>query len=168
MDAFASLADGFAVALQPGNLLAALLGCLIGTVIGVLPGIGPVTGVALLIPLTYGQPPVTAIITMAGIYYGAMYGGALTSILVNAPGESASVVTTLDGYQMARQGRGGVALGLAAIASFVAGTFGVLFLMLFAPTMADVALTFGPPENFALMVLGLTTVSGLGSGDTLK
>ncbi len=168
MEGFSGLLNGFAAALQPENLLAAFLGCLFGTMIGVLPGIGPVTGVALLIPLTFGQEPVTALIMLAGIYYGAMYGGALTSILVNAPGESASVVTTIDGYQMAKQGRGGVALGLSAIASFVAGTIGVVFLMVLAPTMADVALNFGPAENFALMVLGLTTVAGLGTGSTLR
>lgn len=139
-----------------------------GTVIGVLPGIGPVTGVALLIPLTYSYDPVTAIIMMAGIYYGAMYGGALTSILINAPGESASVVTTLDGYQMAKQGKAGTALGLAAIASFVAGTIGLVLLMFLAPSMANIALKFGPAENFSLMVLGLTTVAGLGSGSTVK
>ena len=163
-----ALLEGFAVATQPHNLLAAFLGCLIGTAIGALPGIGPVTGVALLLPLTFGQPAVTAIIMLAGIYYGAMYGGAITSILVNAPGESASVVTALDGYQMARQGRGGVALALSAISSFVAGTVGVVLLMLLAPSMAEVALRFGPPENFALMLLGLTTVAGLGSGSTVK
>ncbi|HEY8486345.1 MAG TPA: tripartite tricarboxylate transporter permease [Limnochordales bacterium] len=162
------LLQGFSVALQPHNLLAAFAGCLIGTAIGALPGIGPVSGVALLLPLTFGQQPVTAIIMLAGIYYGAMYGGAITSILVNAPGESASVVTALDGYQLARQGRGGLALALSAIGSFVAGTLGVVFLMLLAPTMAEVALRFGPPENFALMVLGLTTVAGLGSGSLAK
>ncbi len=168
MEAFTGLMGGFAVALQPANLLAAFIGCLIGTIIGVLPGIGPVSAVALLLPLTFGQPAVTSIIMLAGIYYGAMYGGALTSILINAPGESASVVTTLDGYQMAKQGRGGVALGISAIASFVAGTIGVLLLMLLAPAMADVALSFGPAENFALMILGLTTVAALGSGNTVK
>ena len=168
MENLTALLQGFSVALQPHNLLAAFIGCLIGTAIGALPGIGPVTGVALLLPLTFGQQPVTAIIMLAGIYYGAMYGGAITSILVNAPGESASVVTAIDGYQMARQGRGGVALALSAIASFVAGTLGVVFLMLLAPTMAEVALRFGPPENFALMLLGLTTVAGLGTGSTVK
>ena len=131
---------GFSVAVTPFNLLLAFIGVFLGTVIGVLPGIGPMTGVALLIPLTFGMTPTSAIILMAGIYYGAMYGGSTTSILVNTPGESSSVVTCLDGYQMAKKGRAGPALAAAAIGSFVAGTFATLMLMLFGPWVAQIAL----------------------------
>src|SRR5512136_2604361 len=133
MDFWNNLALGFSVAVTPFNLLLALVGVFLGTIIGVLPGIGPMTGVALLIPLTFGMQPTGAIILMAGIYYGAMYGGSTTSILVNTPGESSSVVTCLDGYQMAKTGRAGPALATAAIGSFVAGTFATLMLMLFGP-----------------------------------
>jgi putative tricarboxylic transport membrane protein len=168
MNAAHFLAGGFATALSPVNLFYCFVGALMGTVIGVLPGIGPISGVALLIPFTFGMNPTTAMIMMAGVYYGAMYGGSTTSILINTPGENSSVVTTLDGYQMARQGRAGAALAVAAIGSFIAGTISVLLLMIMAPTLAEVAIKFGPPEYFALMVLGLTAVASLGEGNMLK
>src|SRR5213596_3934319 len=154
MDIFNNLATGFAVALAPINLLYCFLGSLVGTAIGVLPGLGPPATIALLLPVTYGIPATSAVILLAGIFYGAMYGGSTTSILLNIPGEAASVVTCLDGYQMARKGRAGPALGIAAIASFVAGTVGVLGLMLVAPPIAKFALSFSSPEYFALMSLG--------------
>ncbi len=167
-DILQHLALGFSIALEPTNLLYAFLGCLVGTLIGVLPGIGPAGGMALLIPLIYGKSPASAVILLAGIYYGAMYGGSTTSILLNLPGEAASVVTTLDGYQMAKQGRAGPALCIAAIGSFVAGTLSVVLLMLIGPPLARFALRFGPAESFALMVFGLTTVSSLAGGSLLK
>ncbi len=163
-----NVALGFGVAGTPMNLLLCLVGVFLGTVIGVLPGIGPMTGVALLIPLTFSLNPNSAIILMAGIYYGAMYGGSTTSILVNAPGESSSVVTCLDGYQMAKKGRAGPALAAAAIGSFVAGTFATLMLMLFGPWVAGIALQFGPPEFFSLMVAGLTIVTSLAGRSLVK
>lgn len=168
MDAFNYLAGGFATALSPMNLVYCFIGALVGTVIGVLPGIGPISGVAMLIPFTFGMNPTTAMIMMAGVYYGAMYGGSTTSILINTPGENSSVVTTLDGYQMARQGRAGAALAVAAIGSFIAGTISVVLLMLMAPALANVAVKFGPPEYFSLMVLGLTAVASLGEGNMIK
>ncbi len=162
------LGYGLQIALVPINLLYAFIGCLVGTLIGVLPGIGPAGGMALLIPLTYGKEPASAIILLAGIYYGAMYGGSTTSILLNVPGEAASVVTTLDGYQMARKGRAGPALSIAAIGSFIAGTIGVALLMLLGPPLAKVALQFGPAETFALMVFGLSTVTSLAGKSVRK
>jgi putative tricarboxylic transport membrane protein len=159
---------GFSVALSPLNLLYALIGCLLGTLIGVLPGIGPVATIAMLLPITYGLPPVAALIMLAGIYYGAQYGGSTTSILVNLPGEASSAVTCLDGYQMARKGRAGAALGIAAIASFVAGTVGVAALMLVAPPLAKFALRFSSPEYFALMSLGLALVVLLAGRSIVK
>jgi putative tricarboxylic transport membrane protein len=159
---------GFSIALTPFNLLVALAGVMVGQLLGALPGIGPVSGVALLLPLTFGMHPTSGIIMLSGIYYGSQYGGTITSVLINTPGESASVVTCLDGYQMALQGRAGPALGIAALGSFVAGTFGVVLLMLMSPTLARWALSFGPPETFALMLLGLTTVTGLTGGHALK
>ena len=167
MEILGHLGYGFGIALQPINLLYAFIGCLVGTLIGVLPGIGPAGGMALLIPLTYGKEPASAIILLSGIYYGAMYGGSTTSILLNVPGEAASVVTALDGYQMARQGRAGPALAIAAIGSFVAGTIGIVFLMLLGPPMAQAALRFGPAETFALMVFGLSMVTSL-AGRSLR
>lgn len=161
MEILASLTKGFGVALTPVNLLYTLIGTVAGTVIGVLPGIGPVAGVAMLIPFSYGMNPTTAMIMMAGIYYGAMYGGSTTSILLNLPGESSSVMTCLDGYQMARKGRAGAALGMAAFSSFIAGTLSVVGLMLLAPVLAAFALRFGPPEYFALALLGITLVTSL-------
>ena len=161
MEILPSLIRGFSVALTPINLLYNLIGTVAGTMIGVLPGIGPVAGVAMLIPFSYGMNPTTAMIMMAGVYYGAMYGGSTTSILLNLPGESASVMTCLDGYQMARKGRAGAALGMAAFSSFIAGTLSVAGLMLLAPLLAAFALRFGPPEYFGLSLFGITLVTSL-------
>jgi putative tricarboxylic transport membrane protein len=159
---------GFAVALQPTNLLYCFIGVFIGTLIGVLPGIGPVGAMSLLFPITFKATPEAAIIMLAGIYYGAMYGGSTTSILVNIPGEAASVVTCLDGYQMARKGRAGPALGMCAIGSFIGGTASIIGLMLLAPPLSLFALAFGPPEYFSLMVLGLTILIYLAHGSMAK
>ncbi len=159
---------GFASAVSPINLLFCFIGVTMGTIIGVLPGIGPVAGTAMLIPFTFGMNATSAMIMLAGIYYGTMYGGSTTSILVNLPGESASVMTCLDGYQMARKGRAGAALGISAIGSFIAGTLSVLGLMLLAPPLANFALKFGPPEYFSLMVLGMTLVVALVGEDLIK
>jgi putative tricarboxylic transport membrane protein len=161
MDVLASLAGGFATALQPEYLLFAAVGVTLGTLIGVLPGIGPALTVALLLPLTYSFDPIGAFIMFAGIYYGGMYGGSTTSILLNTPGESASIVTTLEGFQMAKRGRGGPALATAAIGSFVAGTISTIAITLFAPVVAKVALAFQPADYFALMVLAFVSVSAL-------
>src|SRR5213075_269716 len=158
---------GFGVAVTPIHLLYALIGCLLGTLIGVLPGIGPVATIAMLLPITFNLSPVASLIMLAGIYYGAQYGGSTTAILVNVPGESSSVVTALDGYQMARQGRAGAALATAAIASFFAGTVSTFLLALFAPPLAELALKFGPAEYFALMVLGLVASIVLARGSLL-
>jgi putative tricarboxylic transport membrane protein len=152
---------GFSVALTPVHLLYCFVGVVVGTAIGVLPGIGPVTTVAMLVPLTFGMTPTAALIMLAGIYYGSQYGGSTTAILINTPGESSSVMTCLDGYQMARRGRAGPALGMAAIGSFVAGTASVVLLMLLARPLVRVALEFGPAEYFAIMVLALLTLGGL-------
>ncbi|OGP63567.1 MAG: transporter [Deltaproteobacteria bacterium RBG_13_49_15] len=168
MDLFHYLGTGFSVALQPINLLYCFVGVFIGTLIGVLPGIGPVGAMSLLLPLTFKSTPESALIMLAGIYYGSMYGGSTTSILVNIPGEAASVVTCLDGYQMALQGRAGPALGMAAFGSFIAGTFAILGLMLVAPPLAEFALRFGPPEYFSLMVLGMSILIYLAHGSMLK
>jgi len=168
MDIVAGLGQGFAVALQPINLLYCFIGVFIGTLVGVLPGIGPVSAMSLLLPVTLSGTPEAGIIMMAGIYYGSMYGGSTTSILVNIPGEAASVVTCIDGHEMAKQGRAGPALGMAALASFAAGTFAVLALMLVAPSLARVAIAFGPPEYFSLMLLGLTILSFLSQGSMAK
>ncbi len=168
MDLLANLQMGFSVALMPMNLLYCLFGVTLGTLIGILPGIGPAATLALLLPMTFGMNPASALIMMAGIYYGAMYGGSTTSILLSIPGESSSVMTCLDGYQMAKQGRAGAALAIAAIASFVAGTFGVVMLMLVAVPLADSALKFGPPEFFALMLWGLSAVAYLSERSLVK
>jgi putative tricarboxylic transport membrane protein len=162
------LLQGFQIALQPSNLFYAFLGCLAGTFVGVLPGLGPTATISLLMFITLKLPPVSAIIMLAGIYYGVMYGGSTTSILVNIPGEAASVVTCLDGHQMARQGRAGPALGISAFGSFIAGTVGLVLLTVTAPPLAEMALKFGPPEYFALMVVGLTLVSYLSEGPLWK
>jgi len=162
------LLTGFATVLTPTNLLFCFFGVTMGTIIGVLPGVGPVAGTAMLVPFTFGMNATTAIIMLAGIYYGAMYGGSTTSILVNLPGESSSVMTCLDGYQMARKGRAGAALGIAAIGSFIAGTLSVLGLMLLAPPLAEFAIRFGPPEYFALMALGMTLVISLVGESMIK
>ena len=168
MDLFANLAFGFAVAFSLQNLLYCFIGVLVGTLIGVLPGIGPLATIAMLLPLTFNVPPVAALIMLAGIYYGAQYGGSTTAILVNLPGETSAVVTCIDGYQMARQGRAGPALAIAAIGSFFAGTVGTLLIALFGPPLADVALKFGAPEYFSLMLMGLVAAAVLAQGDMAK
>ena len=168
MDVLSGLMQGFGVALQPLNLLWCFVGVVLGTVIGVMPGLGPPATIAMLLPLTFLMNPASAMIMLAGIYYGAKYGGSTTSILLNVPGESSSVATCIDGYQMARKGRGGAALGIAAIASFIAGTVGVLGLMLIAPPLARVSLAFSSPEYFALMALGLAMVVLLAGESMVK
>lgn len=168
MDILNNVFLGFQVALAPVNLLFCFVGVVIGTLIGVLPGIGPVGAMALLLPATYGVPLNSSLIMLAGIYYGAMYGGSTTSILVNIPGEAASVVTCLDGYQMARQGRAGAALGISAIGSFVGGTLSVIGLMLVATPLSKAALEFGPSEYFALMCAGLIVLTYLTQGSMIK
>jgi TctA family transporter len=164
----ANLSLGFGVALSFTNLLYCFIGVLLGTLIGVLPGIGPVATIAMLLPVTFTLPPVSALIMLAGIYYGAQYGGSTTAILVNLPGESSSVITALDGYQMARKGRAGPALGVAALGSFFAGTVATFIIALFAPPLAEVALKFGPTEYFSLMVLGLVAATVLAHGSLIK
>jgi putative tricarboxylic transport membrane protein len=168
MDVVNGMLHGFSVALSPGNLLWCFVGCFLGTVVGIMPGLGPAATIAMLLPLTFQMDPTSAMIMLAGIYYGAKYGGSTTSILLNVPGESASVVTCLDGYQMARRGRAGAALGIAAIASFIAGTVGVVALMLIAPPVSRMALSFSSPEYFALMVLGLAMVVLLAGSSLVK
>jgi putative tricarboxylic transport membrane protein len=168
MDVLSGLGQGFYVALQPMNLMWCLVGCFLGTIVGILPGLGPAATIALLLPLTYGMDPTGGIIMLCGIYFGAKYGGSTTSILLNIPGEASSVVTCLDGYQMARNGRAGAALGISAIASFIAGTFGIVALTLMAPPIAAFALHFSSPEYFALMVLGLSLVVVLGGSSLIK
>ena len=168
MELIEHLALGFEHAFTLQNLMYAFVGCLLGTLIGVLPGIGPVATIAMLLPATYALPPVAALIALAGIYYGSQYGGSTTAILVNLPGESASVVTTLDGHQMAKQGRGGPALAAAGLGSFFAGCVGTLILAAFAPPLTELAFKFGPAEYFSLMVLGLIGAVVLASGSLLK
>src|SRR5881397_2516604 len=168
VDLLHGLAYGLSVSLQPPNLTACFVGVFVGTLIGVLPGIGPVATMSLLLPITFAMSPTASIIMMAGIYYGAMYGGSTTSILVNIPGEAASVVTCIDGYQMARQGRAGPALGISALGSFIAGTFSLVALMLVAPSLASVAIAFGPAEYFSLMALGLVVLTFLTQGSMAK
>ena len=168
MDFWSNIAMGFSVVAEPTNFLFCFLGVLLGTLIGVLPGLGPGPTISLLLPLTYHLNPVTSIIMVAGIYYGAKYGGSTTSILLNIPGEVDSVATCLDGYQMALQGRAGPALGISAFGSFIAGTFATLALMLVAPPLANVALRFGPPEIFSLMVLALVLITFISSGSQVK
>src|SRR5579871_1639020 len=168
MDLIHNLSIGFGVALTPLNLAYCFLGALLGTLIGVLPGIGPIATIAMLLPVTFTLPPVSALIMLAGIYYGAQYGGSTTAILVNIPGESSSVVTCLDGYQMARQGRAGPALAIAAIGSFFAGCVATLIIAVAAPPLAEVALKFGPSEYFSLMVFGLIAATVLAHGSLIK
>ncbi|MDR2113249.1 MAG: tripartite tricarboxylate transporter permease [Candidatus Accumulibacter sp.] len=167
MDLITNLGIGLATAASPLNLLYCLIGVFLGTMVGVLPGLGPTATIAMLLPITFGLPSVSALIMLAGIYYGSQYGGSTTSILVNLPGEAASVVTALDGYQMARRGRAGVALATSAIGSFIAGTVATVLLALFAPPMAALALKFGPAEFFSLMVLGLLASMVLARGSLL-
>ncbi len=168
MDLFSNLALGFGAAVTPWNLVYAFIGCLLGTLIGVLPGIGPVATIAMLLPATYALPPLSALIMLAGIYYGAQYGGSTTAILVNLPGEASSVVTTIDGYQMARKGRAGPALAAAGLGSFFAGCVGTLVLAAFAPPLTELAFKFGPAEYFSLMILGLIGAVVLASGSLIK
>lgn len=168
MEILGNLALGFDTALNLSNLMYCLAGVFFGTAVGVLPGLGPVATIAMLLPATFALPPTSALIMLAGIYYGAQYGGSTTAILVNLPGESSSVVTAIDGYQMARKGQAGKALATAALGSFFAGTVATLLLALFAPPLADIALKFGPAEYFSLMVLGLVASVVLASGSLLK
>jgi putative tricarboxylic transport membrane protein len=168
VNALDGLLHGLQAAITPTNLLWLIIGCLLGTLVGILPGLGPPATISILLPLATGFDPATGLIMMAGIYYGAKYGGSTTSILLNIPGESSSVVTCLDGYQMAKQGRAGKALGIAAIASFIAGTIGVIGLTFLAPLAADIAVNFGPPEYSALMVFALLLVIMLAGDSMLK
>jgi TctA family transporter len=167
-DLLTNLATGFSAAATLKNLGFAFLGCLLGTLIGVLPGIGPIPTIAMLLPITFGLDPLSSLVMLAGIYYGAQYGGSTTSILVNIPGEAASIVTCIDGHQMAKQGRAGAALGVAALGSFFAGTVGTVFIAGFGPPLAAVARQFNSPDYFALMVLGLVTAVILAHGSVLK
>ena len=168
MELFNNLALGFSVAFSLQNLWFCFVGCFLGTLIGVLPGIGPLATIAMLLPITFNVPPVSALIMLAGIYYGAQYGGSTTAILVNLPGETSAVVTCMDGYQMARQGRAGPALGIAALGSFFAGCVCTLIIALFGPPIAEMALKFGAPEYFSLMLMGLVTAAVLAHGDMIK
>lgn len=161
MDTLQFLLAGFAAALTPANLAFAFAGCVLGTLIGVLPGVGPAAGTAILIPLTFKLDPTGAIIMLSAIYYGAMYGGTITSVLINVPGEAASVITCIDGYEMAKQGRAGTALGIAGIGSFIGGTVAASLLVVVATPLSRLALSFGPPEFFALLLVGLCLVTSL-------
>ena len=161
MESLQLLAHGFTIAMQPTNLLFAVMGCLLGTLIGVLPGVGPAAGTAILIPITFVLDPTPAIIMLSAIFYGAMYGGTITSVLINTPGEAASAITCLEGYEMAKRGRAGAALSIAAIGSFIGGTIATMGLVILALPLTNLALKFGPPEFFALMVVGLSLVTGL-------
>src|SRR5438034_991132 len=168
MDLLSNLATGFSVALTPANLGFALAGAMIGTLIGVLPGIGPIATIAMLLPLTFHLEPVSGLIMLAGIFYGAQYGGSTTAILVNLPGETSSVVTCIDGHQMARQGRAGSALAIAALGSFFAGTVSTAIIAAASPPLAKVGQSFGAPEYFSLMVLGLVAAVVLAHGSIIK
>ncbi|MDA8123561.1 MAG: tripartite tricarboxylate transporter permease, partial [Deltaproteobacteria bacterium] len=168
MEIFHNLVFGFSVAFTLQNIFYCFLGCLLGTLIGVLPGIGPLATIAMLMPITFNVSPTAALIMLAGIYYGAQYGGSTTAILVNLPGETSAVVTCMDGYQMARQGRAGAALAIAALGSFFAGTFCTLLIAMFGPPIAVIALKFGPAEYFSLMLMGLVTAAVLAHGDMVK
>src|SRR4051812_38660749 len=167
MDLITNLSIGFGVAVTPVNLLYAFIGCLLGTLIGVLPGIGPVATIAMLLPVTYSLEPVSALIMLAGIYYGAQYGGSTTAILLNMPGETSSAVTCLDGYQMARKGQAGTALAVAGLGSFFAGTVATIMIATVATPLSEFALKFGPAEYFSLMVLGLIGAVVLAHGSLL-
>ncbi|WP_436326947.1 tripartite tricarboxylate transporter permease [Brevibacterium sp. FAM 27836] len=168
MDIFTPVLEGFGTVLEPGNLLYCFIGVLVGMLIGVLPGLGPAATMAILLPMTFGIEPVTAIIMLAGIFYGAQYGGTITSVLLRLPGEASSVVTVFDGFQMAKQGRAGAALGVAAVGSFIGGTASILGLTFLAPLIAGFALDFGPPEYAALSLLGVTLVATISSGSKVK
>src|SRR5689334_13282774 len=158
-----SLALGFSVAFRPDVLFYAFLGCLVGTLVGVLPGIGPLAGISILLPVTFGLDATKAIVMLAGIYYGSQYGGSTTSILMRIPGEASSVMTCIDGYAMAKRGRAGAALTIAAVGSFIAGTFGVVVLTIVAPPLATLAVRFGPPEYTALLIVGLIFLAYMSS-----
>jgi putative tricarboxylic transport membrane protein len=168
MDVFNNLYSGFSTALTIQNIYLCLIGCLWGTVVGVLPGVGPLVGITLLIPATFRVDPTGAIIMLAGIYYGAMYGGSTTSILMNIPGESASIVTCLDGYQMTLKGRGGAALFISAWGSWIGGTLSIIGLMLLAPVLANFAMKFGPPEMFAVFLVAFILLGSLGRSSFFK
>src|SRR2546425_2074471 len=168
LETLQNLGLGFSVALAPHVLWYGFIGCLVGTLVGVLPGVGPLAGISLLLPATYGLDATSALVMLAGIYYGAMYGGSTTSILMRIPGEAASVMTCIDGYAMARKGRAGPALAIAAVGSYVAGTVSVVALMFLAPPLASFALRFGPPEYFALLILGLLVLAYMSSGSMVK
>ncbi len=168
IETFNDLMLGFSVAFQPQVLVYAFAGCIIGTLVGMMPGLGPLAGISLLLPATFGLNPIVAIVLLAGVYYGAMYGGSTTSILMRIPGEAASVMTCVDGYEMTKNGRAGPALAIAAIGSFFAGTVGVIGLMLLAPTLATFALRFGPPEYTALLLMGLFVLAYMSGGSMLK
>jgi putative tricarboxylic transport membrane protein len=168
LDLFSNLGLGLSVALSLQNIALCFIGCLVGTLVGILPGVGPIATISMLLPITFGLDPVGALIMLAGIYYGAQYGGSTTAILVNIPGEATAVVTTLDGHQMARQGRAGVALGIAAIGSFIAGTFATLLIAALGAPLTKLALVFGPSEYFALMLMGLVFAVVLAHGSILK
>ncbi|MEK3936017.1 tripartite tricarboxylate transporter permease [Sporosarcina sp. FSL W7-1349] len=168
MSTIDSILYGFQVALTWQNIMFVFIGVLAGTVIGMLPGLGPISAIAVMIPLSYGMPASSALILMAGVYYGAIFGGSTSSVLLNAPGVASTVATSFDGYPLAKQGKAGKALAIAAIASFVGGTFATVGLMLVAPQLAKVALSFGPTEYFALMLLGLTAIASLSDGSTVK
>src|SRR4249920_341899 len=163
-----SLAHGFSVAFEPTNLWYAFLGCLVGTLVGVLPGIGPLAGISILLPVTFGLSATQAIIMLAGIYYGSQYGGSTTSILMRIPGEASSVMTCIDGYAMAKKGRAGAALCIAAVGSWIGGTVGLLVLTLVAPPLATIALRFGPPEYTALLLLGLIFLAYMSSSSLIR
>src|SRR6187200_2212754 len=164
----ANLMLGFSVALQPSVLAYAFAGCVIGTLVGMLPGLGPLAGISLLLPATFGLNPIIAIVLLGGVYYGAMYGGSTTSILMRIPGEAASVMTCIDGYAMTLKGRAGAALAIAAISSFVAGTVSLVALTLVAPPLATFALKFGPPEYFGLLTMGLLVLAYMSGGSMPK
>lgn len=168
MDVFHGLLQGFEIALSFQGLMFVFIGVAVGTIIGMIPGLGPITAIAVMIPITYGMDPAIALLLMAGVYYGAAYGGAAASILLNAPGTSESVATTFDGYPLAKKGQAGKALAIAAIGSFVGGTISIIGLTFLAPLLSKVAVSFGPPEYFALMLLGLTAIASLSDGSTIK
>jgi putative tricarboxylic transport membrane protein len=168
MESIANLLNGFSTAISFFNIFCCLVGVSVGMIVGIMPGIGSVAGTALLIPLTFGMEPVSAVIMLSGIYYGSMYGGTITSVLINTPGEAASVITCLDGYQMARQGRAGTALGVSAIGSFIGGTFSVIMLTLLSSVLVKYALKFGPPETFCLMLFGIVMLVGMMGKSVVK
>ncbi|WP_017729542.1 tripartite tricarboxylate transporter permease [Halalkalibacterium ligniniphilum] len=168
MGAFEGLMQGFQIAFSIEGMFFVFIGVLLGTIIGMIPGLGPISAIAIMIPITYGMNPTLALVMMAGVYYGSMYGGSTSSILLNAPGVAGTVAAAFDGYPMAQQGKAGKALAISAICSFIGGTVSVVLLMLFAPMLASVAIIFGPPEYFALMLLGLTAIASLSEGSTIK